>query len=872
MKKGQDDKISAWSKFKFSKLFANLYYFFLFHIHVILGILGFSVGIAIILFFAELIFPKYVHLFNYSLTEKTFDELVKEKRYHAAISFMEFKKDVVDASDNFYEFRYELADCYIKTGDYPKALEQYRLLRQQISQKLKEDSQKLSREELDLINQFIEMGISKEEFRIYMLIGDKSNISKKYHELKEKQKSLDFDRVQNWLSEQAEDFEEKFGDFDIIDGFTLELIQGTYSENPIEGLREMEDYTIKVGNSEKYNPVYKLKCLNILIGMLLEQRRTINARHFLEYALQEVDALEYNSIIFSQLGDLSDYCYKLNDNFNGRRLLKKYLSVIEDEYEKGDIGYLSAHSKELKLLLKDEEWDKLEDKADEISEALHKQIINNFTGMTAAQREYFIAQFKPIFDFVNMAVEIHPSERLVRTAFENNMFIKGLLLRSEQSVSNAIDAMGDNELSSQYRKFISLSQELTAREYISGSGNAFRKKQLRDSINAIEVSIAAKSMEFQRSNSSLPTISDIKNALNEREYMLQIVEGEKSYYALMLDHKGNIAYNHIASKTDLLKYASDMGGLYADASIPHAILGKVMVNLDGATVFYSTTGIFNQIAIPTLCWDNNGLALGDIAKFRLLSSPADIKRIKETEHDFNLTAKNTLLWGGIQYNDSIPADDHNTLRAIERGEDLHYLRGSEEEVLNIKKALSAKRYKVYAYTGKNATEKSFTDRSGKNDYIFHISTHGFFHDDQAFVNPMQNSGLLFANSQAAWKSNTPLSNLNQSDGILRADEIANMNLNGCRLVVLSACQTGLGYSDNSEGVYGLQRAFKLAGAENVLMSLWKVDDQATAKLMVAFYNHLIAGQQPEEALISARNELRRAGASPSQWGAFILLN
>ena len=872
MKKGQDDKISAWNRFKFSKLFANLYYFFLFHIHVILGILGFAASIAIILFFAELIFPKYVHLFNYSLTAKTFDELVKEKRYHAAISFMEFKKDVVDESDNFYEFRYEMADCYIKTGDYPKALEQYRLLRKQISQKLKEDSEKISKEELDLINQFIDMGISKEEFRIYMLIGDKSNISKKYHELKEKQKSLDFDRVQNWLSEQAEDFEEKFGDFDIIDGFTLELIQGAYSENPIEGLRQMEDYIIKVGNSQKYNPVYKLKCLNILIGMLLEQGRTINARHFLEYALQEVDALEYNSLIFNQLGDLSDYCYKLNDNFNGRRLLKKYLSVIEDEYEKGDIGYLSAHSKELKLHLKDEEWNKLEDKAYEISETLRKQIINNFTGMTAAQREYFIAQFKPIFDFVNKAVEIHPSEKLVRTAFENNMFIKGLLLRSEKAVANAIDAMEDKELSSQYRKFVSLSQELTAREYISGPGNAFRKKQLRDSINALEVSIAAKSMEFQRSNSSLPTISDIRKALNDGEYVLQIVEGEKSYYALMLDHKGKIAYNHIASKKDFPKYTCDMGSLYADASIPHAILGKVMDNLNGATVFYSTTGIFNQIAIPALCWDGNGLALGDIAKFRLLGSPADIKRIKEAEHDFNLTAKNTLLWGGIQYGDSIPTEYHDTLRAIMRGEDLHYLRGSEEEVLNIKKTLSAKGYKAYAYTGKNATEKSFTGRSGKKDYILHISTHGFFHDDQAFVNPMRNSGLLFANSQAAWKSNTPLSNLNQSDGILRADEIANMNLNGCRLVVLSACQTGLGYSDNSEGVYGLQRAFKRAGAENVLMSLWKVDDQATAKLMVAFYNHLISGQQPEDALISARNELRKAGASPSQWGAFILLN
>lgn len=162
--------------------------------------------------------------------------------------------------------------------------------------------------------------------------------------------------------------------------------------------------------------------------------------------------------------------------------------------------------------------------------------------------------------------------------------------------------------------------------------------------------------------------------------MLQIVEGEKSYYALMLNHKGNIAYNHIASKAEMSKYVGDMGGLYAEASIPHAILGEALANLNGATVFYSTTDLFNQVAIPALCWDDNGLALCDIAKFRLLGSPADIIRIKESEHDFNLTAKNTLLWGGIQYGDSISTDDSNTLRAIERGEDLYYLRGSEEEV------------------------------------------------------------------------------------------------------------------------------------------------------------------------------------------------
>ena len=136
---------------------------------------------------------------------------------------------------------------------------------------------------------------------------------------------------------------------------------------------------------------------------------------------------------------------------------------------------------------------------------------------------------------------------------------------------------------------------------------------------------------------------------------------------------------------------------------------------------------------------------------------------------------------------------------------------------------------------------------------------------------MQNSGLLFANSQKFWSNDRLASSINDTDGILRADEITKLDLSGCRLVVLSACQTGLG-EYNSEGVYGLQRAFKLAGVQSILMSLWSVDDKATAELMTEFYRSLITGQEPDEALVIAQRALREKGYSPDKWAAFVLLN
>lgn len=111
----------------------------------------------------------------------------------------------------------------------------------------------------------------------------------------------------------------------------------------------------------------------------------------------------------------------------------------------------------------------------------------------------------------------------------------------------------------------------------------------------------------------------------------------------------------------------------------------------------------------------------------------------------------------------------------------------------------------------------------------------------------------------------------KEDGILSAHEISMLDLRGLKLSVLSACETGKG-SIGPDGVFGLQRGFKQAGAEGIMMSLWKVDDKATQILMEEFYKHLLNGTDPYAALREAQNIVRKEYPDPKYWAAFILID
>ena len=169
--------------------------------------------------------------------------------------------------------------------------------------------------------------------------------------------------------------------------------------------------------------------------------------------------------------------------------------------------------------------------------------------------------------------------------------------------------------------------------------------------------------------------------------------------------------------------------------------------------------------------------------------------------------------------------------------------------------------------------------------LIHIATHGFYLDEKgaarsnpsllaveendSHIYPMRRCGLILSGGQHAWLGESLPKDI--EDGILTGEEIAGMDLSGTDLVVLSACQTGLGDIDR-EGVYGLQRGFKIAGAGTIIMSLWEVDDAATEIMMTKFYTQLASGKSKRDAFDSAISAVKSKFDGPEYWAAFIMLD
>ena len=224
-----------------------------------------------------------------------------------------------------------------------------------------------------------------------------------------------------------------------------------------------------------------------------------------------------------------------------------------------------------------------------------------------------------------------------------------------------------------------------------------------------------------------------------------------------------------------------------------------------------------------------------------------------------------------------------------------YLLGTESEAKKIKQLCEANSINTIAVTGENATESSVKELSGKKEpFILHIATHGYFFpnpekhrkdntqqhylesEKKNFTNRWSNeqllrSGLIFAGANKVWGKPIYASIDSPEDGILTSYEISNLDLSNCQLVVLSACETGLGDINGSEGVFGLQRAFKMAGVKNIIMSLWKVPDAQTSELMTLFYNYCFAGKNVHDALQAAQTDMKKKGYAPYYWAAFKLL-
>jgi CHAT domain-containing protein/Tfp pilus assembly protein PilF len=231
-----------------------------------------------------------------------------------------------------------------------------------------------------------------------------------------------------------------------------------------------------------------------------------------------------------------------------------------------------------------------------------------------------------------------------------------------------------------------------------------------------------------------------------------------------------------------------------------------------------------------------------------------------------------VFFANPNYDQSPTAAITPRTRSSERSTDLASLQmnplpGTQEEV----EAIAATLPQAQVFTATQATETTLKQLTSPS--ILHLATHGFFLrapsatlPDQANTaeNPLLRSGLALAGFNNRQSGN--------EDGVLTALEVSGLNLAGTQLVVLSACETGLGDVANGEGVYGLRRAFALAGAHSQLMSLWKVDDYGTSLLMQRYYQKLAAGMERSQALRQVQLEMSADSeySHPYYWAAFIL--
>ena len=327
-------------------------------------------------------------------------------------------------------------------------------------------------------------------------------------------------------------------------------------------------------------------------------------------------------------------------------------------------------------------------------------------------------------------------------------------------------------------------------------------------------------------------------------------------------------------------------------------LEKELANVK--TIYFSPSGLLHRInldAIPVSETEtlSDRFNLIELSSTRQLVIPTSIKN----------TNNDAVLFGGIEFEqDSTLQNSKPLLASRSRGElsfhsidstlrggTWNYLAGTEREVNSIEKILQISGVIVSLKKGYQATEESFKNIGASNSpspRILHIATHGYFFPDakenekvsntldnkepvfKISDHPMLRSGLIMAGGNAAWQGKKTLEG--REDGILTAYEISQMNLSNTKLVVLSACETGLGDIQGNEGVYGLQRAFKIAGAKYLVMSLWQVPDKQTSRLMTTFYKKWLEDKMSiPDAFHAAQKELREVGLDPYQWAGFVLV-
>lgn len=508
-----------------------------------------------------------------------------------------------------------------------------------------------------------------------------------------------------------------------------------------------------------------------------------------------------------------------------------------------------------------------------------------FAPMSEAEKTKYWDVLSPRFQrFYNFAIEASAQNpTVVQDLFDYQIATKALLLNSTNKVKQAITSSKDAQLIKDYLSWLD-QKETLARLY------AYSKEELKvQQINLDSLAAAANAMEKKLSDRSAAfsagysaqklSFNQIRNLLTDTEAVVEIIHVKKfdqvfttdSKYAALILTKTNEAPKLVLFENGQLLdtryskfYRNAIQQRIADEYSYDQFWAPIEAELKGKKFIYvSPDGTYNQLNLNTLKRPDGNYVISEFDLVTIGNSK-DLIELKRKKP--KVLKKNATLLGFPDYGPG----------------DIAVLPGTKVEIDGVSKVLKTSGYQVKQFTQKLATEANL--KSIKGPTLMHIATHGYFLKDvenmgsafgvsleNANDNPLLRSGLMLAGAGTT-VSGKRMPNLESNDnGILTAYEAMNLDLEGTDLIVLSACETGLGDIKAGEGVYGLQRAFLVAGADALIMSLWKVDDAATQQLMTNFYTSWIKLGNKQKAFKQAQLQLMAKYKEPYYWGAFVMM-
>lgn len=559
---------------------------------------------------------------------------------------------------------------------------------------------------------------------------------------------------------------------------------------------------------------------------------------------------------------------------------------------------------------------RLQERANDIREKDLKALL---TGGSEKQKQSYLAVLAgEMAGTISLHVNTAPNSPLaIRLALTTVLRRKGRVL---DAMSSQIETLRGHLSSEDVVLFDQLVQKrarlstriLQGAEARSPEQYRLEISELNGEVERLEASLSARSAEF-RLQSEAVTIERVQQAIPADAALVEFVAYKPfdpaaktrierwkptRYVAYVLRRVGMPAWvkldgeaSTIDNEVTKLRAATRNPARTDIRTLARALDERIMRSLrtvlgDARRILLSPDGALNLVPFAVLV-DEEGHFLVEKYDFIYLTSGRDLLRFGK-----NLTSGHENVVIASPAFDQVLGPNQADSRLVlsrdrnQRGRDFaqHFklLTGAIDEAKDLGKLLD-----VEPRIGEQATETALKKVNGPR--ILHIATHGFFLANQkqkpARIDPLGNYSLSFSSDEGenpllrsglAFAGANNLEGGSGEDGILTALEASSLNLWGTGLVVLSACETGLGEIQNGEGVYGLRRALVLAGAESQLLSLWKVDDEMTRDLMVRYYTQLLVEKRGRsEALrqiqlerIATRGESNDE-SHPYYWASFI---